>query len=105
VRFDFALPALHFERLDGLDWHAAGYLRRIFPAALAVAHRFDREVSGPWAAWSHAIDTEKREEAARDSWLAGEAATLSLPFVSVTPVDGLGRWGGAWFSLPEDFPG
>lgn len=104
VRFDFALPALRFQRLCGLDWLAAEDLRSIFPAALTVAQLFDREVIGLWAAWKHAQDTEKKEEAARDSWLASEAAALGLPFISVTPIDGLWRWAGTWFSRPEDFP-
>ena len=103
-RFDFALPTLRFQRLDGLEWQGTGDLRRFFPSALEVAHQFDREVVGLWAAWSHATDTEKQDETARDLWLAGEAVELALPFVSLTPIDGFCRWWSTWISRAEDFP-
>jgi hypothetical protein len=104
VRFDFALPAFRFHRLDGMDWREAGDLRRFFPSATAVAQHFEREVIGLWAAWTHTADMNERKEIERDSSLSGEAAALGLPFVSVTPIDGLCRWRGAWFSRLEDFP-
>lgn len=104
VQFDFALVAMRFERLDGMDGVGRKTLEILHPVAREVAEVFDRRVIGVWAAWTRPEDQNMNRGRKRDAWLAGEAAALGLPYVSVTPIDGLCRWWRTWISETRDFP-